>query len=91
MASARYAVEVTTVQGAALSFGPYPQGEAERVAAEFTPHIGRDEMVFSSATDATGRPAGAWALDARGIARVRVIPCPSRASGRLQRPRWSPR
>jgi hypothetical protein len=91
MESARYAVEVTTVQGAALRFGPYPQGEAERVAAEFAPHIGRDEMVFSSAIDSSGRPAGAWTFDARGITGVRVVPCPMNASGRLQRPRWSPR
>ena len=89
MGTARYAVEVETIRGASLRFGPYDQGDAQRMAAEFTQHMGHDDMVFSRTTDSSGRPIGAWALPAIGIAAVRVVPCATRSSGRLQRPTWS--
>jgi hypothetical protein len=89
MGSPRFAVEFETVQGAALRFGPYEQADAARIAAEFAPHIGRNDFVFSPTTSSSGRPIGAWSLCASGIAAVRVVPCGTRASGRLSRTTWS--
>jgi hypothetical protein len=90
MESTDFLVEVTTVQGAALRFGPYSSELAQRVADELRPRIGADGMVFSPAIDGAGRPAGAWAIAGRGISAVRVVPSSAtgRSSGRLQRPHW---
>lgn len=88
MGSSEFLVEVVTVQGGRVLFGPYPRDLAQRVVDDFRPRIGSDELVFSPATDASGRPAGAWSIGGRSIASVRVVPSAASApspSGRLQR------
>ncbi len=92
MDSAAYLVEVTTVQGGKVFFGPYPSEETARsVVAEFRPRIGSDEMVFSNTVTNDGRPTGMWSMAGRGIAGVQVVRASSapRPSGRLHHTRWS--
>jgi hypothetical protein len=87
-----YLVELTTVQGSCLRFGPYSLPVAQAVVDDFQHRVGSDEMVFSPAVNERGRPVGAWAMAARGIALVRLVPSSANSepvSGRLQRPRWS--
>ncbi|MBA2481835.1 MAG: hypothetical protein H0V44_14315 [Planctomycetes bacterium] len=87
-----YLVEVTTVQGQRVFFGPYPSAEtAQTVVDDFRPRIGSDEMVFSTTVAKDGKPVGMWSMTGKGISDVQVIrsATTSRSSGRLVKPTWS--
>ncbi|MBA3710054.1 MAG: hypothetical protein H0W83_14690 [Planctomycetes bacterium] len=91
METSSFLVEVTTVQGQRVFFGPYPSFDtAQSVVDDFSPRIGSDEMVFSTTVAKDGRPVGMWSMTGKGISGVQVIRSAtnSRPSGRLVRPTW---
>ncbi len=87
-----YVIEVMTVGGGCVRFGPYGLDAAQEVLDEFQLRLGSDDMVFGSTVDAHGDPSGAWTLSARGIKQVRMIASsgsPGHCAGRLQGRSWS--
>jgi hypothetical protein len=88
----QYLVELTTIQGTTVLFGPYARELAEQMVEDFRKRIGQEDTAFSPATYGSGKPAGSWQLSGRGIAKAQLVSSSRRAapiSGRLQRPRWS--
>jgi hypothetical protein len=87
-----YLVEMCSIQGHVMRFGPYSRPRAERLAREFSLRIGGDDVTVASARTSQGTPAGAWSISGRSIASVTVTPITAVPTGhpvRLGARRWS--
>ncbi len=87
-----YLVEMRSVQGHVMRFGPYSHARADSLAREFSQRIGGDDVTVASARTSHGNPAGAWSIPGRSIASVRVTPSsdvPTAHPVRLGARRWS--